>query len=74
VDDYTCDAERRQQQLRRPDHSRRDRPMLKRGAAAHDAACARGAAERGVAVPRRGDHGQKDPARIMVFYVLNTFN
>jgi hypothetical protein len=35
---------------------------------AHGAACARGAAERGVAVPRRGDRSQKGPmARIMVF-------
>jgi hypothetical protein len=72
VDGYTCDAERKQRRLRQPDRSQpgpanasawggRSRP-------AHGAACARGATERGIAVPRHGDRGQKGPtARIMVF-------
>jgi hypothetical protein len=72
VDGYTCDAERRQQMLRRPDRSQSGSANANargsRSWLAHSAACARGAAERGVAVPRRGDRGQKGlTARIMVF-------
>jgi hypothetical protein len=72
VDGYTCDVERRQKMLRRPDRSQpRPANANARGSRswpAHSTACARGVAERGVAVPRHGDRGQKGPtARIMVF-------